>query len=449
MNTHKLVHLLQKQFYGKQVVVLLGAGASAGHINGTAQVTRALKDWTKFYVPSSAKLSFHQLMNDIEYDPLRNPAQTRYFEGLYNALSNHYTNAQEFLHFERLIHVAQTLDQYTSEIKNSGNDYLKVGAGPLLEFAAAHNLFDYNIHGNIAAQATAYILDQLANQQTSDTTLADLPLNQFLQVLSKNSYIRLHSLNYDTIPLSSGIDFKTGYVKLPGSIDEESFSPNDLRFSYRSHIFCQLHGSIQFGYASEEMSRGLIVRFNNLQKAINSRSSTAVSNHYAQDGIEGISQLMITGLRKADAILHDPFASYFSRLNDDLLNCDAILIVGYGGHDKHVNEIFQRSYLVREELGLKNKIVWVDFSHPSDFSGDSACQHRNVEPWKKIAASSSILPKNFVNSMINEDKDSRLQLYRSRTNIFYSKNTRVLFSLQGGDDTFKNFKKEIIEFLIS
>lgn len=441
--------MLQKQFYGKQVVVLLGAGASAGRINGTAQVTQALKSWTKFYVPSSAQLGFQQLMNDIEHDPLRNPPQTRYFEGLYNALSNHYTNAQEFLHFERLIHVAQTLDQYTSEIKNSGNDYLKVGAGPLLEFTAAHNVFDNKTHGNIAAQATAYILGHLANQQALDTTLANMPLNQFLHGLSKKSYIRLHSLNYDTIPLNSGIDFKTGYVKYPSSIDEESFSPNDLRFSFRSHIFCQLHGSIQFGYASEETSRGLIVRFSDIQKAISSRSSTAVSNHYAQDGIEGLSQLMITGLRKADAILHDPFASYFSRLSDDLLNCDAILIVGYGGHDKHVNEIFQRAYAAREELGLKNKIVWVDFSHPSDFSGDVACQHRNVEAWKKMASSSSILPKNFINSMRNEDKDARLKLYRSRTNIFSSGNSRVLFSLQGGDDTFKNLKKEILEFLIS
>lgn len=438
--------------YGKQVAILLGSGASIQYIPGTTAVTAALKKWTKYYMPPTPRIGFPEILDRIEYDGT--PAQARYFESLYNALAPSFNSPLEFLHFERLLHIAQGLDHHTSENNIDGsNDYLKVGPGPLSTLNAANPGMDNRIHGMVASAATTFILNHIAMSETSAANQNDLtkdPLNRFLAKLSKDVYLRLFSLNYDTVPLHSGVSFESGFRKLESASTVESFYPSQVRTAYRSHVFCQLHGSSLFGYASGDQSaRGSLVRYPTLQKAMESRKSIAVGNHLSQDGVEGLSQLMITGLRKADAILHDPFATYFSRLLEDLISCDAVLVVGYGGADNHVNELFRRMYEAKADHSRVTRLAWIGYSAPNGYVNGTARDGIETGPWQSLSQAAPILPRNYLGNMRPVGAASRLRkLQRNTVNRFENDRVAAAFCLQGSNDAFAEQANEVRHFLL-
>lgn len=385
--------IVSNGLYGKQITILLGSGASIQYVPGTGEVTTALKNWTKYCVPPASGIGFPNILDRIECAGAA--TQVRYFEGLYNALAPHFSDPQNFLHFERLIHIAQGLDYHTHEVVSDNNDYFKVGSGPLTSLKPANPWLDNKIHTMIASAATTFILDQFASRESAASrnyALKDDSLNKFLADLSKKFYLRVFTLNYDTVPLHSSVPFETGYHRSGDGVQEESFYPSRVRNAFRNHIFCQLHGSSRFGYSSgDRRTHGLIVRLNDHDSAVESRATTACGNNFGQDGVEGISQLMITGLRKADAILHDPFATYFSRFTEDLLNSEAILVVGYGGGDKHVNELFGRMYELRSERAQKTRLAWVGFTPPNIYNTDGVARDGiETEPWHSLSQASAI-----------------------------------------------------------
>ena len=249
----KIASSVTKLLYGKQVVVFLGSGASVKHIQSTSEVTKSLKNWTKYYMPRSSYSS--KPMEALDFDG--NSGQIRYFEKLYNDLSVHFSNPSSFLHFERLIHIAQSLDYHTRSVAKGDNDFLKVGSGPLTAIDSAYVGLDNQIHNFVASQATNFILDQISIRETDKAKELDLrndSLNSFLRGVSDRAYVRLFTLNYDTLPLHSGISFATGYKKTDSRSRAESFFPNEILHSYRQHLFCQLHGSCLFGYSAGDSS---------------------------------------------------------------------------------------------------------------------------------------------------------------------------------------------------
>jgi hypothetical protein len=48
---------------------------------------------------------------------------------------------------------------------------------------------------------------------------------------------------------------------------------------------------------------------------------------------------IITGLRKADAIQSEPYATYAHVFREEAFSCDRWLIVGYGGRDPHISDM--------------------------------------------------------------------------------------------------------------
>lgn len=445
-----LPNLHSKVLYGNQTTILLGSGASVHYLPGTTQVTNDLKTWSKYYMPRDSRMTYTIPQDVTGYDG--SPGQEKYFQRLYDYLSPSYENPQQFLHFERLIHVAQGLDRHTQSVVNKSNDFLKMGVGPLTPIASQFTGLDNEIHAGIASDACTYILDTFAEKEKAakeQGVLNSEPLNEFLKKLSCDKYLRLYTLNYDTLPLHSGIDFVSGFRKRESSSTAESFYPTEIKTAYRKNLFCQLHGSNRFGYnvGSQTGAQGLIVRFPDHQSALHNRYTTLAGNHYTQDGIENLSQLMITGLRKADAILHEPFATYFSQLFEDLVNSDTILIVGYSGGDTHVNQIFKRAHAYREEMGLKTKMIWVGYVDASAFDGNGEARMQiNDEPWQALGNSRSLLPDKFIENM-RPLLSYRHILYRNLINEFENKNIRVGYCFQGSPNVFNTCGDELLSFL--
>ncbi len=447
--TKKFAQFFSKAIHGNQTTILLGSGASVNHLSGTTAVTDKLKTWTKHNMPRQSNMVFSYPQIATEVDGLT--GQTPYFQELYNFLMPSFKNPEPFLHFERLIHVAQSLDYHTTSASEETNDYVKVGSGPLTPISEKHIGLDNRIHNVVASDACTYILDIFAIEERNITKSGILekdPLNELFKKLSSKSYLRLFTLNYDTLPLHSGINFVSGFKKSSPTSLEESFYPIDIRSSYRAHLFCQLHGSSRFGYNSGNGdSRGLIVRLPDHDTALENRATTAVGNHLAQDGIEGISQLMITGLRKADAILHEPFATYFTQLFEDLINSNTLLIVGYSGGDKHVNEIIKRAHSHRAEIGLHTKILWIGFLSPDKFdsAGEARMQINDI-PWQSLGITRTILPDNYIESMKHLSEKKRI-LSRNKINIFQHDGITIGYCFQGSPDAFSQCGDEILSFL--
>ena len=100
------------------------------------------------------------------------------------------------------------------------------------------------------------------------------------------------------------------------------------------HTWCQLHGSVLFRLKRSEETA--IVRYPNARAAARQRWVDNADRYSYQDGHKSGLSPIITGLRKTDAILNEPFATYSHRLRTEAASCDRWLIIGYGGGDPHI-----------------------------------------------------------------------------------------------------------------
>jgi hypothetical protein len=90
----------------------------------------------------------------------------------------------------------------------------------------------------------------------------------------------------------------------------------------------------------------------------NFRSNSSRRSSYTTK--EGLSHLttIIAGLDKSNQILRDPFRAYLMQLDKVIYESDAILFMGYGFSDLHLNQCFS---FIRND-GKKRKVVVIDWA---------------------------------------------------------------------------------------
>ena len=68
---------------------------------------------------------------------------------------------------------------------------------------------------------------------------------------------------------------------------------------------------------------------------------------------------IVTALRKADAILREPYAQYAHVFREEALACDRWLIIGYGGGDDHINSVLSQARRHWRESGREHRVLVV------------------------------------------------------------------------------------------
>jgi hypothetical protein len=160
------------------------------------------------------------------------------------------------------------------------------------------------------------------------------------------------SLNYDDVPEHGVTSYVTGYG--PGPAD---FNTAEVLNPGPRHLHGQLHGSVLWGDA----------RLGSIPERYPSRREAALkrgtfsSSRTTQDGHKGTAAPMITGLRKADRSLDDPYFTYEHGLMKHLLGTERWLIIGYGAGDHHINAALRSAREARLRAGKSLRVAAVNY----------------------------------------------------------------------------------------
>jgi hypothetical protein len=87
-------------------------------------------------------------------------------------------------------------------------------------------------------------------------------------------------------------------------------------------------------------------------------NSLGRNGNMSSEGIDDAQSNIIAGLDKANQILRQPFAQYFMQLDRLIYESDAILFMGYGFADFHLNKLFP---FIRLDKQKKRKVVVLDY----------------------------------------------------------------------------------------
>lgn len=318
------------------LLVLLGAGASMPSIPGVSALTEKLVAWPKFRSPAVGDCaSGGGAFNVLTPLEGRGPTDKRcnFFQGLHDILASEYQRPQTVLNFEGLIHAC---DELAHVLPNEPDreDRLRWALGRFFrlrpEYAAWGEARAPLMMSLIAEEARYFILEHVADESERVTDLH--PVSRGLQALADRFLLRMHSLNYDDLPLAMGLDVHTGFDKETGEFRPKYPWPAEL------DSFVQLHGSVRWGLVDSE-----IRSFDCIDKARADRDSR-YNQRLLQDGHVLPLAPMITGLRKADLILERPYGTYLHVFREHLLSTPRWLIVGYGFGDQHVNRALQQAW---------------------------------------------------------------------------------------------------------
>lgn len=109
------------------------------------------------------------------------------------------------------------------------------------------------------------------------------------------------------------------------------------------------------------------------------QNSFGRSKSITAEGDQILTSVIIAGLDKTNQILKEPFLQYYMLLDRLAFEADAILFIGYGFNDKHLNNVF--SVLTTKRIH-KKKVVVIDFKDDKDNPMEYACNvdwNRNVQ----------------------------------------------------------------------
>lgn len=176
-------------------------------------------------------------------------------------------------------------------------------------------------------------------------------LRDFFNELKTKFEIGFVNLNYDNVIISALPDLETGY-----DINSGEFSRN--RLIHPNWNFCyHMHGSVHFDMRGSETEMHKIFWNNDLTSTFSGNSSGR-SGVNTTEGTQHVQSAIITGLDKANQILREPFGSYFMRVDQLVNEADAVLFLGYGFADMHLNQVFP---FMRHD-GKERKVVVIDWA---------------------------------------------------------------------------------------
>ncbi len=296
-----------------QIAVLLGAGASP-QLLGTQKLTSLLEQCADFEAPDSTSPFFASLAARLHevLDDQAEPAS---------------------INFEQLIDVADEL----AHCLRDPHSVTSLNRWRLYQFFRVHESRvaweqSKTPLRQIAERARIYLLNEMA--AAVDALDRAPPLVSGLSALSQDVVLKLSSLNYDDLPFLTNIRWVTGFN------DAGAFDPA-TEWEHGDHTLPQLHGSVRWATIGSNMiwfhSR------DDARKEWGTIGQMSAARGY-QDGRIAPYSPMITGLRKADAIIDEPYATYFHLFRRQFFSCNRWLIIGYGFADRHINSVLRHAW---------------------------------------------------------------------------------------------------------
>jgi len=348
----------------KKLLIITGAGAS---IEFGMPTVRIIDEWFDNWAKEALPLASDP--NDSLYAWMKRQ-EKEYCK------SNPNNWHDKILNFENLLYTLQLLgelekDRRWKHFNNRLNPFISLEPFPNLirygkEKSADGDDFHY-LHAHLVDELLSKLRQQCASLP-ADKPNEIIALRDFLTALRRDFEIGVLNLNYDNVVLTALPDLQTGFNSTTGSFDRSQIYGPKWNFCFH------LHGSVHFdmkGGKDTEMHK--IVWNNDLRLPFTSNAGGR-SGNFSGEGTMHLNSNIIAGLDKANQVLmREPFAEYYMQIGRLIYEADAILFMGYGFSDWHLNRLFP---FIRYDQNKRRKVVILDWA--SDTQGGLHFRH---DPW--------------------------------------------------------------------
>jgi hypothetical protein len=205
-----------------------------------------------------------------------------------------------------------------------------------------------------------YILDYVKDHHpVSSADSVDCWVNAIRKLKHEFDEVSIYSLNYDALMptvvhrlVENGVSIETGFGLGMSTGQPRVFAA--AQFYAADCVFAPLHGSIHF---SESQNGGGVQFMQDLFLASENRSTgPGFATFTPEEGIN-FNVSMISGLSKFKAFEIDPYQTYYRRLSKDLVDCQKILIIGYGGADPHLKTLLDGKLMEGKQFIVVTKLA--------------------------------------------------------------------------------------------
>jgi hypothetical protein len=210
----------------------------------------------------------------------------------------------------------------------------------------------YFTHSYLVDKLLGYIREKCTNIDEQKIHKQRL----FYESLKDEFDIGFINLNYDNVILQTLPDLDTGFDREIGKFERTRLWQNKWNFCY--HI----HGSVHFDMGGDGYDLHKIFWEENIKAKFSNNISSRGSD-YSTSGIRQPHSSIICGLDKANQVLKEPFSLYFKELDRLIYHSDAILFVGYGFNDIHLNKAFP---FIRRDNSKTRKVCIIDWKNDTD-----------------------------------------------------------------------------------
>jgi hypothetical protein len=430
----KILKLFKNFFIKERINIILGAGASIDLCPSTQDLTKILLDYTRWYEPNPSVRKSGNPLDPFSFDG--NVRRRTYFKSISNLLGQHFDKSSSKVNFEGLLHFASGLDRYVSSNFKSTSDLYKSEFRIPFKFRKKWEHFNLpHAHSIIASDAASLVLDSVCLPYISKSNFDSCHQVLALKKLSDDfAILQIYSLNYDCLAEKIGTSLITGFDDHKG--EYSIFSPESLIANSSKSRFIQLHGSCKYALSPiDSKSNGMLtfVRYMKEDDAVEMRQNSSIGSDFAQDGTVMISPYMITGHRKADALLHEPFLSMWIDFSKRSLSTNRLVIIGYSCGDYHVNSVVKNAISVWKRKNSKLKIVFVTYVNPDLIQDKINWLHENenaeLEKWKSVLMTQLRMLIDFHFEMISNKFPKRSK--GTEPIIIKSDNLDLLILLEG------------------
>ncbi len=313
-----------------KLLVLLGAGSSIPYgMPSVSKVDKLMKRWSSERKPCQSEHSKADVFNI-----------------LWEISERYYTENHYGIHpnYERILGEMTALASWLSP-PPFGNPIIEAidGCAPFNALTWLRDSSDKFSGRKLVLSQQEFLLEKLANHMREccrrKRDISDSPgffdYTKFFLRLREHFDVGIYNLNYDTVA-------RTAWSKAFSGFDKRGFF-DPLAVAQRQEwgFIYHLHGSVHH-CISDSVARPRIVWTHNLEEQFTDR--VARSADMAQDFRSIPLTTLISGGFKLDQILAEPYQTFYSTLVRHIHEACAILIVGYGFGDLHVNRAIQNRF---------------------------------------------------------------------------------------------------------
>lgn len=321
----------------KKLLIIAGAGASIDFgMPSVNAVDKLFHHWARedYPVESSSNSLFSYVKKEIEQHTGRSS------------------------HFEEVLYVLYMLDTLTHD--NQSKNALGAFANPKCFPQINHFRFELkHPKGFIFHSLTCDLIDRLLEEFRSrclsveETHGANFDsFKTFMSQLDSEFVLGVVTTNYDNLILQTLPDLFTGFDPETGCFSPVSvYSRDEWRFCY--HV----HGSVHFNQKGSATRMHAIHWQDDLTSAFE-KNAGGRNSTITTEGLNLPTSAIIAGYDKANQVLGTPFRTYYSQIEKKVLEADAVLFLGYGFNDLHINRCFD----LYREIKPGRKIVVVDYA---------------------------------------------------------------------------------------